>query len=122
MDIRFAVWTAGLVGDAIILINITSGIGLLNRAARAVTALAAILRQQPTVASQLVLVSVLQLLGFSAIFPILAQSNAYSPFSRFHPFYLLALVVGNLLPSMGGEKPYYWWNGNCIECPVDRVA
>jgi hypothetical protein len=60
--------------------------------------------------------------GFSAIFPILAQSNAYSPFSRFHPFYLLALVVGNLLPSMGGEKPYYWWNGNCIECPVDRVA
>ncbi len=52
---------------------------MLNRAARAVTALAAILRH-PTVASQLVLGSLLQLLGFSAIFLILAQSNAYSPF------------------------------------------
>jgi hypothetical protein len=47
------------MGGAIILmiggLNLTSGIGLLNRAARAVTALAAILRH-PTMASQPVLV------------------------------------------------------------------
>jgi hypothetical protein len=57
---------------------------MLNRAARAVTALAAILRH-PTVASPLAPGSLLQLvnrrlLGFSAIFLILAQSNAHSPF------------------------------------------
>ena len=126
VDIQFAVWATGLTGGAIILIKILPReSGLLNRPARAITALAAILRH-PTVASQLVLVSLLQLLGFSAIFRFsrramhIPPSRAYN--RAFRAFYLLALFVANLLPSMGGEKPYYWWNGNCIERPVDRVV
>jgi hypothetical protein len=111
VEIQFAVWAVGiLVGAAILAIsglNLTSGIGLVDRAARAVTTLAAILRQ-PTVASQLFLVSLLQLIGFATVFLMLAQ-GMHIPASRLHvvlftPFIFLISSLPIFYQGWGGRE------------------
>jgi glycosyltransferase 2 family protein len=111
VDVQFVVWAVGLLGGAIILLigglNLTSGVVLLDRAARAVTALAAILRH-PIVASQLLLVSLLQLLGFAMIFVILTQ-GMHIPASRlqvilFTPFIFLISSLPIFYQGWGGRE------------------
>lgn len=111
VDVQFAVWAVGLLVGAIILLigglNLTSGVVLLDRAARAVTALAAILRH-PIVASQLLLVSLLQLLGFATIFMILAH-GMHIPASRLHvmlftPFIFLISSLPIFYQGWGGRE------------------
>ncbi len=111
VDVQFAIWAVGLLVGAIILLigglNLTSGVVLLDRAARAVTALAAILRH-PIVASQLLLVSLLQLLGFATIFMILAH-GMHIPASRLHvmlftPFIFLISSLPIFYQGWGGRE------------------
>jgi hypothetical protein len=111
VEIQFAVWTAGiLVGAAILAIgglNLTTGGGLVDRAARVITTLAAILRH-PTVAGQLFLVSLFQLLGFAIIFLILAQGMQI-PVSRLHvvlftPFIFLISSLPIFYQGWGGRE------------------
>jgi Lysylphosphatidylglycerol synthase TM region len=111
VEIQFAVWAVGLLIGATILaiggLNLTSGIGLLDRIARAVTTLAAILRH-PTVVNQLFLVSFLQLLGFATIFLILAQ-GMHIPASRLHvvlftPFIFLISSLPIFYQGWGGRE------------------
>jgi glycosyltransferase 2 family protein len=111
VEIQFAVWAVGLLIGATILaiggLNLTSGISLLDRIARAVTTLAAILRH-PTVVSQLFLVSFLQLLGIATIFLILAQ-GMHIPASRLHvvlftPFIFLISSLPIFYQGWGGRE------------------
>jgi uncharacterized membrane protein YbhN (UPF0104 family) len=111
MEIQFAVWAIGLLIGATILaiggLNLTSGIGLIDRAAGAVTSLAAILRH-PTAASQLFLISFLQLLGFATIFWILAQ-GMHIPASCLHvllftPFIFLISSLPIFYQGWGGRE------------------
>jgi uncharacterized membrane protein YbhN (UPF0104 family) len=111
VEIQFAVWALGLaVGAAILVIgglNLATGIGLLDRAARALTALVAILRH-PTVTGWLLLVSLLQLLGFAAIFLILAQGMhipvSWSHVVLFTPFIFLISSLPIFYQGWGGRE------------------
>ena len=111
VDIQFAVWAVGLMVGATILVigelNLTSTNSVLDRIARAVTGLAAILRHR-TMGVKLLLVSLVQLLGFSAIFLILAH-GMHIPVSRLHvvlfmPFIFLISSLPIFYQGWGGRE------------------
>lgn len=111
VDVQFLVWAIGLLGGAAILImggwHLASGIGLLDRAARAVTILGTMLRQ-PSVIQRLLLISLLQVLGFAVIFITLAQGMHIFA-SRFHivlfmPFIFLVSSLPIFYQGWGGRE------------------
>jgi Lysylphosphatidylglycerol synthase TM region len=111
VDIQFAVWAVGLMVGATILVigelNLTSRNSVLDRIARAVTGLAAILGHR-TMGVKLLLISLLQLLGFSVIFLILAQ-GMHIPVSRPHvvlfmPFIFLISSLPIFYQGWGGRE------------------
>ena len=88
-------------------LNLTSRNNVLDRIARAISGLAAILRHR-TMGPKLLLVSLLQLLGFSAIFLILAQ-GMHIPVSRLHvvlfmPFIFLISSLPIFYQGWGGRE------------------
>ena len=111
VDVQFVVWVLGLMFGATILVigelNLTSRNNVLDRIARATSGLAAILRHR-TMGPKLLLVSLLQLLGFSAIFLILAQ-GMHIPVSRLHvvlfmPFIFLISSLPIFYQGWGGRE------------------
>ena len=111
VDIQFIVWGTGLLGGGILLavggLHIKSGIGLFDRAARAVTLLGKMLRR-PTVTGQLLLVSLTQLVGFSLVFIVLAR-GMHLPTSGLHivlfmPFIFLISSLPIFYQGWGGRE------------------
>ncbi len=111
LEVQFAVWGAGILVAAVILVlgelKISSGISLIDRASRALTSLAAMLRE-PTVAGQLLVVSFLQILGFAAVFSALAQGMhiAVSGLNilLFMPFIFLISALPIFYQGWGGRE------------------
>lgn len=111
VDLQFLVWGAGLLGGAIILaiggMHIRSGIGLFDRAARSFILLGNMLRR-PTAASQLLLVSFGQLIGFALVFIVLARGMRL-PVSEVHillfmPFIFLISSLPIFYQGWGGRE------------------
>jgi uncharacterized membrane protein YbhN (UPF0104 family) len=109
INAQFAIWAAGLLGGSAILViggfHIRTGIGLVDRAARAVTLLGTLLRRPP-VAIALLLVSVGQLTGFALIFIVLAH-GLHFPISRIHVALFTPLIF--LISSL--PIFYQGWGG-----------
>jgi glycosyltransferase 2 family protein len=111
VDLQFAVWGAGLLGGVIILaiggMRIRSGIGVFDRAARAVILLGNMLRS-PMVAGQLLLVSFAQLMGFALVFMVLAEGMSLTV-SQIHillfmPFIFLISSLPIFYQGWGGRE------------------
>jgi hypothetical protein len=111
IQVQFVVWGAGLLAGGVILamggLQITSGIGPFDRAARAVILLGSMLRR-PLVASQLLLVSFGQLVGFALVFMVLAQ-GMHLPVSQVHialfmPFIFLISSLPIFYQGWGGRE------------------
>jgi glycosyltransferase 2 family protein len=111
VDIQFLVWASGLLAGALVLVigglHIATGIGLLDRAAGAVVRLGKMLRR-PLIAGELLMVSLLQLLGFAVIFVILAEGLHINA-SRVHlvlftPFIFLISSLPIFYQGWGGRE------------------
>lgn len=111
VDIQFMVWIAGLlVGSLIPIIgrlHIASGVGLLNRASGAIVPLDRMLRR-PLIVSELIFISLLQLLGFALIFVVLAD-GLHIPASHLHivlfmPFIFLVSSLPIFYQGWGGRE------------------
>jgi hypothetical protein len=111
VDIQFLVWGAGLLGGVVIFViggfHIRSGVGLLDRAARTLILLGTMLRR-PMVVSQLLLVSLAQLIGFSLVFMVLAY-GMHLPISQAHillfmPFIFLISSLPIFYQGWGGRE------------------
>jgi len=111
IEIQSAVWAAGLLALAAILVagwlNISSGVALFDRAVRAVSALAVMLRHPATVGN-LLLISLLQILGFTAVFSALAR-GMHIPVSwldllLFMPFIFLISALPIFYQGWGGRE------------------
>ncbi len=88
-------------------LQVTTSIGLLDRAARAVGQLGTILRR-PAVAGELLLVSLAQLVGFALVFTTLAQ-GMHLPVSNvqialFMPFIFLISSLPIFYQGWGGRE------------------
>lgn len=111
VNIQFLVWGAGLLGAGIIFamgeLHVASGISLLDRAIRTIVVLSGMLRH-PLVAGRLILVSILQLLGFSLILIILAQGMHLSILPLyiflFMPFIFLISSLPIFYQGWGGRE------------------
>ena len=132
VDIQFAVWAVGLMVGATILVigelNLTSRNSVLDRIARAVTGLAAILGHR-TMGVKLLLISLLQLLGFSRRFfsrTRYAYSSVAPARRAFHAIYFLDFFIADLLPRMGrargGHHAHHWENRGSVGRPIDCVV
>jgi hypothetical protein len=108
---QFLVFGAGLLGGSVILaiggLHIKSAIGLFDRAARTVILVGNMLRR-PMVASQLLLVSFAQLVGFALVFMVLAQ-GMHLPISQVHillfmPFIFLISSLPIFYQGWGGRE------------------
>ena len=111
IDVQFLVWLAGLIGGGVVLacggLHISSRIGLFDRAARAITSLGNMLRR-PLVASELLLVSFAQLVGFSLVFIVLAL-GMHLPTSSLHivlfmPFIFIISSLPIFYQGWGGRE------------------
>jgi hypothetical protein len=111
IDIQFLVYGAGLLGGAIILaiggLQIKSGIGLFDRAARTLILLGTMLRH-PSVTSQMVLISFGQITVIASVFMVLSQ-GMYLPVSRvsillFMPFIFLISSLPIFYQGWGGRE------------------
>jgi hypothetical protein len=111
LKLEFAVWTAGLLTGAAILLagelKLSSGVLVVDRITNAIAALSAILRQ-PSLTGKLLGVSFLQLAGFSAVFIILAEgmhiSIPASYVTLFMPFIFLVSSLPIFYQGWGGRE------------------
>jgi hypothetical protein len=111
VDIQFTVWIAALVVGSLIpiigRIHMASGVGLLNRASGAIVPLDRMLHR-PSVVSELLFISLLQLVGFALVFVVLAN-GLHIPVSRLHivlfmPFIFLVSSLPIFYQGWGGRE------------------
>jgi hypothetical protein len=111
VDVQFTVWVIGLlVGGLIPIISrlhVASQVGLINRAASAIMTLDGILRR-PLVVSELLLISLLQLLGFALVFVVLANGlhihASHVHIVLFMPFIFLVSSLPIFYQGWGGRE------------------